>query len=156
MPTFRSATPGDAPAMALLRDSSGWGGGAPEETIRRYLAGQHHPQQAQTPRVAILAFAGGELIGFIAGHRTTRLGCDGELQWMLVAPAHRGGETATGLLRELMVWFSENGIGNVCINVEPGNARARSFYRRHGARDHGSHWMIWAVVALHPPSPQNE
>ncbi len=43
-----------------------------------YLAGQHHPQHALAPRVIYVAEQGDSLIGFIAGHRTRRFGCDGE------------------------------------------------------------------------------
>ena len=97
--TYREATLDDVPAMASLRERSGWGGGASEAVMRLYLAGEHHPQHARSARVAFLAEFDGAAVGYIAGHLTTRFGCDGELQWLLVAPCHRGGPTATRLLR---------------------------------------------------------
>jgi hypothetical protein len=38
-----------------------------------------------TERAAFVAIDDGDLVGFVAGHKTRRLGCDGELQWINVA-----------------------------------------------------------------------
>ena len=139
----REATLGDVGAMASLRERSGWDGGASEAVMRLYLAGDHHPQHALAPRVAFLSESDTCAIGYIAGHLTTRFGCDGELQWLLVAPAHRGGPAATGLLRLLAGWFARHGAPRVCVNVAADNSRARGFYRRHGAEELSPHWMVW-------------
>jgi ribosomal protein S18 acetylase RimI-like enzyme len=141
--TYREATTDDVPAMARLRQRSGWLGGASEGGMRLYLAGEHHPQHARAPRVAFLAESDGAAIGYIAGHLTSRFGCDGELQWILVDPAHRGGQAATGLLQQLAAWFARHGSRRVCVNVDSENERARGFYRRHGARELSTGWMIW-------------
>ena len=119
--------------MASLRDASGWTGGAGADTMRRYLAGEHHPQQALAPRAAFVAEADGVVVGYVAGHRTTRFGCAGEIQWLLVAPAYRGGEVGAGLLAAMAAWFVAEGAGRVCVNVAPENAPARRLYARHGA-----------------------
>jgi ribosomal protein S18 acetylase RimI-like enzyme len=144
--TYREATLDDVPAMARLREQSGWDGGAPEARMRLYLAGEHHPRHARAPRVAFLAEAEGAVVGYIAGHLTTRFGCDGELQWLLVSPAHRGGPAATELLRRLAAWFARHDSPHVCVNVEPDNERARGFYRRQGARELATHWMVWPDI----------
>ena len=133
--------------MARLRDASGWDGWAGAERMRSYLAGERHPQHALEPRTAYVAGADGELIGFIAGHLTTRFGCAGELQWILVAPAQRGGGAADRLLRELVAWFAVEGARRVCVNVEPGNTRARRFYARHGAEVLSEYWMEWPDIS---------
>ena len=80
----------DVPAMAAIRARE-WG----TETfwadrISRYLSGQHSPQQALPARAAFVAIDGSDLIGFVAGHKTGRLGCDGELQWINVVKERRG------------------------------------------------------------------
>ncbi len=141
--TYRVATQSDVAAMARLRERSSWEGGTDEARMRLYLAGEHHPQHAQLPRVALLAEQDGILIGFIAGHLTTRFGCEGELQWILVDPAHRGSPAATGLLHHLTHWFAENNAHQICVNVEPDNHRARAFYQRHGARERDAYWLVW-------------
>jgi GNAT superfamily N-acetyltransferase len=143
---YRRAALEDVPAMAELRSTSGWEGGAGAETMRRYLAGQHHPQQALAARAAFLAEVDGTLAGFIAGHLTKRFGCDGELQWLLVAPAWRGSPAAGGLLQELARWFATQRAARICVNVASDNERARHFYSRHGATDLAPHWMEWPDI----------
>src|ERR1700733_14801497 len=54
-----------------------------------YFTGDHHPQQALLPRIGYVAIDGSEMAGYIAGHLTERLGCDGEIKYMFVAPAYR-------------------------------------------------------------------
>src|SRR5580704_4409843 len=73
---IREAAELDLPAMAELRETSGWKGGASAERMRLYLRGEHHPQFAEGPRAAFLAKDGERLVGFIAGHLTKRFGCD--------------------------------------------------------------------------------
>jgi GNAT superfamily N-acetyltransferase len=144
---IRRATEVDVPAMAELREQNAWEGGGSAERMGLYLIGDHHPQHARAPRIAFVAEDGNQLTGFIAGHLTTRFDCDGELQWLLVAPVARGGPTATQLWEHLRDWLVAQGARRVCVNVEPGNLRARRFYARMGARDMSSHWMIWSDVA---------
>ena len=117
--SYRVATTDDVPAMARLRDKSGWQGGASEERMRQYLAGTHHPQFARAGRAAYLAESSGAVAGFIVGHLTTRFACDAEVQWLLVAPAHRGGSVATPLLEQLTAWFLRQEAPRVCVNVSP-------------------------------------
>ena len=132
--------------MAALREQSRWPGGGVAERIRLYLLGEHHPQLAKPPRVAFLATDGDRLVGFIAGHLTTRHDCDGELQWALVAPEDRGGPAATLLWENLRRWFVTQTAHRICVNVDPENLPARRFYARMGAAEKSSHWMIWSDV----------
>ena len=57
--TIRIAALEDVAAMAQLRETGGWQGGAGAETMCQYLAGEHHPQQALAARAAFVA----ELLG---------------------------------------------------------------------------------------------
>jgi GNAT superfamily N-acetyltransferase len=144
--TCRVAAADDVAAMARLREEGGWTGGAPEARMRLYLAGEHHPRHALAPRVAFVAEEGGRVIGFIAGHLTTRFGCHGELQWLFVAPERRGGGAAARLLERLAAWLAAHGAARVCVNVEPENTPARRFYARHGAQGLDEHWMVWPDI----------
>jgi ribosomal protein S18 acetylase RimI-like enzyme len=146
--TYRPADIDDVPAMARLRELSGWTGGADAERMRRYLLGEHHPQQARRPRVVVVAESATLPVGFIAGHLTTRFGCAGELQWILVDPEQRGRDVGTELLRHLAEWFRKEGVARVCVNVAPDNEQARRFYLRHGALSLSEHWMEWLDIAL--------
>jgi GNAT superfamily N-acetyltransferase len=124
--------------------------------MRLYLVGEHHPRHALAPRGAFLAVSDTDVVGYIAGHLTTRFGCEGELQWLLVAPTHRGGPTATRLLRRLAGWFARHGASRVCVNVASDNSRARGFYHRHGAEELSPHWMVWGdITTLQEDGPSD-
>jgi ribosomal protein S18 acetylase RimI-like enzyme len=140
---YRRATAPDIPALARIRREGGWDGGAPEERMALYLAGEHHPQHALLPRIMFLALADSVPVGYIAGHLTRRYECDGELEWMFVSPAHRRAGVAGALLRLLATWFAEQGAARVCVDVEPSNTAARHFYRSRGAVDLNPHWLVW-------------
>ncbi len=155
MPPFiiRQASELDVRAMAQLRQQSGWKEGSSAEGMRLYLAGQHHPQHAKAARAAFLAedtkdLAEHEqgLAGFIAGHLTTRFGCDGELQCLLVAPSARGGPAATLLWTRLRDWFLEQRARRICVNVADENLPARRFYARVGASELSAGWMVWPDI----------
>ena len=146
----RRAEPADAPSLALL-PRRGEPGDAADERMLPYLLGEHHPQQALAPRVMWIALDRNVPIGYIAGHLTRRFHCQGELQYLYVLPAHRGGKVAAGLLRQLAGWFVEQGAHRVCVDV--GNERARRFYTRHGAVELRKHWLVWEDIGIVLASP---
>jgi GNAT superfamily N-acetyltransferase len=111
----------------------------------RYVAGEHHPQQALLPRVMWIAASGESPIGYAAGHLTRRYGCDGELQWIYVGREHRRARVASTLLHFLARWFSERSARRVCVDV--GDDSARPFYGHHGAVALNKHWMVWNDIA---------
>jgi ribosomal protein S18 acetylase RimI-like enzyme len=140
---IRPATSSDIVAMAILRAET-WGS---EEywqaRIRGYLEGKHSPQQALAERTAFVAVADTTISGFVAGHRTRRFGCDGELEWINVSSQHRGRGIADRLFGAISAWFVEQRALRVCVNVAPENAIACRFYARHGAVPLNAYWMIW-------------
>ena len=113
------------------------------DRIGGYMRGELHPQQALAPRVVLVAEGGEDIVGFIAGHLTRRFGCDGELEWLdLVAACRRTG-VAGELWRALATWFAGREARRICVDVDPQNAPARAFYRKHGAQDLNPHWLVW-------------
>jgi GNAT superfamily N-acetyltransferase len=103
---YRIATLADVPSLARLR-AEGWG--EAEYWIPRitgYMKGEHHPQKALMPRVVYAAVENDIIIGFIAGHLTQRLECEGELEWIDVTSAHRRKGIAGELVRLLAAWFA--------------------------------------------------
>ena len=141
--TLRPVEPSDIPLMAAIRARE-WG----TETfwtgrIGLYLSGKHSPQQALPARAAFVALEETELVGFVAGHRTRRLGCDGELQWINVVEERRGQGIADRLMVKMGAWFVEQDAHRVCVNVEPGNTAVRRLYSRCRAQPLNDHWMIW-------------
>ncbi|MBV9852827.1 MAG: GNAT family N-acetyltransferase [Armatimonadetes bacterium] len=140
---YRQADLADIPAAARLRDGRDEEGGASADRMARYLACRHHPQQALMPRTIYVALEDDSIVGYIAGHLTRRYECDGELQWVYVAPECRRSGTASELLRLLAAWFVRQGASRVCVNVDPNNMPARRFYARHGAAPLNEHWLVW-------------
>ena len=143
---YRPATLLDVSAMAQLRPEH-WGN-APDWELRiaSYLSGEHHPRHALPQRVIIVAEQDGEVIGFIAGHLTRRYHCQGELQWINVAEPQRRQGIATELLRELADWFVAYDAHKICVDAQPRNTEARSFYARHGAEPLNDHWMVFQNI----------
>lgn len=149
---YREAVRADIAEMARVRTAEepqyGFGEDRLRERMMGYFERTHHPQQALMPRVIYVAHEGESLIGYVAGHLTRRFECQGELEWMYVAPARRGREVASELLRMLAGWFASQKARRVCVDVQPENARARRFYARHGAKELEPSWMIWEDIGL--------
>lgn len=142
---FREATKDDIPFIAkILSDSQ-----TEEYWIRRvsgYFNCQLHPQKALLPRILYVATLSGRVVGFIAGHLTERLGCQGELQWINVIPEYRGKGIALDLLRYLAQWFVAQQALYVCVDV--GSEEGRSFYKKTGAESLNQHWMVWKDISI--------
>lgn len=123
--------------------------------VTSYLDGTTSPGHALTARTAFVAIHDYTVAGFVAGHRTRRFRCDGELQWINIAPEWRRKSVASELLRKMAAWFAEQQALRVCVDVEPDNVPARNFYQRHGAEVMKPHWLVWPDirVVLTAPSP---
>ena len=142
---YRLAAAADIPAMARIRAAE-WE--SEEYWLRRlaaYMGGTLDPQQALTPRITCVAVHDEQVVGFIAGHRTRRFDCDGELEFINVIPAHRGTGVATELLRLLAQWFVERKALRVCVDPDD---PARRFYTRHGAVPLNWHWLVWPDISV--------
>ena len=138
------ATDSDIPDLASLRG----GGNRLEQTMLGYLHGTYSPGFAEKDRAVFVARLSGEFAGYVAGHRTTRFGCDGELQWLNVAEKHRGIGVADALIQKILDWFRSKEINRVCVNVDPANHIARRVYERHGAAELDQYWLIWSDLRV--------
>jgi ribosomal protein S18 acetylase RimI-like enzyme len=147
--SYRQAVLSDVAASAKLRAIS-WGTEEYwRERIAGYLNGTLHPRGALGARIIYVAEMDTAAVGLVAGHLSTRLACQGELEWIDVAPEQRRRGIASQLARLLATWFVEQEALRIC--VDPGNAPARTFYRTLAAQDLNAHWMFWPdirVVAL--------
>jgi ribosomal protein S18 acetylase RimI-like enzyme len=116
--------------------------------IEGYLRGEHSPQKALPARIAFIAEDEGAVVGFVSGHRTSRYGCDGELQWINVAKEHRGRGIAGALLESAASWFVQQQALRVCVNVDPTNSAAIALYKKFGAQPLNEHWLVWADISV--------
>jgi GNAT superfamily N-acetyltransferase len=152
--------------------------GPADARMARYLDGAHHPQKALAARTAFVAVQSDVVIGYIAGHASTRhlhagaesvisepnrqgpqsgrgsdaasdpdatkgFVCEGEVQYLYVAPGARRRGVARELLRLLARWFDERGIRRVCVNADVESAGAAPFYIAAHARPLNVHWYVW-------------
>jgi GNAT superfamily N-acetyltransferase len=117
--------------------------GEADPRMAGYMEGRHSPREALAERVSFVAIHETKVIGYIAGHRTTRMGYDGEVQHLFVAPDHRRSGVATQLLQKLAGWFKAQGIRRVCVNVDADSPSAAPFYSSAGAKPLNSYWYAW-------------
>src|SRR5579871_517043 len=148
MSTIRSSEEGDIPAMAWIRAQEWESEAFWRERIGGYLQGEHSPQKALAARAAFVAVHEGKVVGFVAGHRTRRHACDGELQWINISKAHRGHGIAGQLLAAMAVWFVRQKAFRICVDVDPKNAPARKLYANYGAQPLHEHWMVWEDIRV--------
>jgi len=114
--------------------------------VQGYFKKEHHPQKALLPRVVYVAIENEVVGGLIAGHLTERFGCQGELQWISVAPKFRNAGVASSLLIKLAEWFVSHNAFYICVDV--GSEVGRNFYLKHGAENLNEHWMIWKDIRM--------
>lgn len=144
--SFREVTTDDVDAMRRSRlDDPAAGPGDPR--MEAYFNGEHHPQHALRPRTGYVAIRGGHVAGYIAGHLTRRYGCEGEVQYLYVAPDHRRGGIAAALLRLLAQWFREHDARKVCVNANLESPGAVPFYESQGAVPLSKYWYVWDDIA---------
>jgi len=121
--------------------------GPADPRMAAYLDGDHHPHQALPPRAGYVALRGEQIVAYIAGHRTKRHGCQGELQYLYVAPGHRRRGLGTRLLRLLAEWFREQGVQKVCVGIANDSPpEAKPFVEHHGATPLAKHWYAWGEI----------
>jgi len=150
---YRTANKSDVPAMARIRAAE-WGSDEYwRARISAYMNGAAHPQHALTPRVIYVAVIDSSVVGLIAGHLTRRYGCDGELQWIDVVRERRRKGIASELLVRLAQWFVQQKALRICVDLQPSNTGARTFYQNHGAEDLHRHWLVWNDISVVHSTP---
>ena len=110
-----------------------------------YFAGTHNPNYSLPERTVLVAEHEEHIIAFVAGHRSTRMGCSAELQWIFVLPRWQGRGIGSSLLRRLQQWFKQHGSTKVIVDAPPENPY-RAFYLKHGAIPLDEYWLYWENI----------
>jgi GNAT superfamily N-acetyltransferase len=121
--------------------------GDADPRMRAYFDGAYHPGDALSPRAGFVALDGETMVGYVAGHHTTRMHADAEIEYLFVAPSHRRRGVATELLRYQARWFVETGAPNVIVNADPDSPGATELYLACGASLINRHWLRWNDIA---------
>jgi len=82
------------------------------------------------------------MVGYIAGHFSTRHNTQGELQSIYVLREFQRCGIGGALLDRLAAWSVGHERQAVCVGIGPANPYKR-FYEKHGARCINKHWLMW-------------
>ncbi|NNU34780.1 GNAT family N-acetyltransferase [Mucilaginibacter sp. S1162] len=151
MISIRKAIDTDLPQLAAIRGSDPLSVANWINRIAAYINGTHHPQKALAGRVVFVAVFDEQVVGFIAGHLTRRFECHGELQWINVINEQQHKGIAGMLLKKLASWFLSYDAKQICVNCEPDNIVALTFYKKHGAETLNNHWLVWKNIGMVNP-----
>jgi GNAT superfamily N-acetyltransferase len=145
-------------AAARLTDAAA---GPADPRMQAYFEFRHHPQRALPTRVGFLAMSGEQVIGYIAGHLTTRHNCGGEVQYLYVAPEFRRKGVARALLHLMADWFHAYAAVRVCVCADLESPAALAFYEHVGAAPlfpGKKGWWVWERIdgLLEGPLPSTQ
>lgn len=143
---YRTALPSDVPQLARIRAAEWESEQYWVQRITGYMEGRLHPQKALAQRVIFAALENDVIIGFVAGHLTRRLDCEGELEWIDVVRERRRRGIGSEMVRLLARWLVQQHALRIC--VDPGNPSARQFYAQLGAENLNQHWMFWPDITI--------
>ena len=121
----------------------------PEIRVHRwhtYFDGES-PVSAKLPRIVFKAIKDKQIIGFIAGHLTTRYDKDAEIQSFYVLRSEQRNGIGSALLEKLLTWLKEQKAKSLCVGIFPENPYL-VFYLKFGGLHLNPHWIYWDDLSL--------
>jgi len=100
------------------------------------------PQTSKPERVVFKAVLEGKLIGYIAGHLTTRYNKDAEIQSFYVLKQHQRKGIGKLLLSKFTEWLETRQAKSLCVGIAENNLY-KAFYLKHGGQFLNEHWIVW-------------
>ena len=97
-----------------------------------YMNRANRIEKLSVHRVIFVAMIKLNIVGYIAGHLTSRPDPQGEIQSMNILKPQWGKGVEVNLLRNLAKWFKSRGVTSVFVNVVEHNPY-KEFYTQHGA-----------------------
>jgi GNAT superfamily N-acetyltransferase len=111
-----------------------------------YFAAQT-PASAKPERVVYKALLDGEIIGYVAGHLTTRYDKDAEIQALYLLKEQQRKGFGTKMLAHLLDWFKQHSVKSICVGIDKDNPY-QQFYLKHGGTHINEHWIGWDDMTL--------
>ena len=111
---------------------------------RTYFDGQS-PQTSKPQRVVFKAIYQDSIVGYLAGHLTTRYNMDAEIQSFYVLKMHQRNGIGSYLLSEFAGWVIANECKSLCVGIAANN-KYQAFYLKHGGKHLNEHWIYWNDV----------
>ena len=111
-----------------------------------YFAGQS-PATSKPERIVFKVIDDGRIVGFIAGHLTTRFGKDAEIQNFYILKDHQRKGIGYALLIKLVEWLTANKADSLCVGIAEHNPY-QGFYLKYGGQYLNEHWIFWDDIKV--------
>ncbi|OCX51090.1 hypothetical protein BEL04_20460 [Mucilaginibacter sp. PPCGB 2223] len=105
------------------------------------------PATSKPERIVLKAVEDGRIIGFIAGHLTTRFGKDAEIQNFYILKDHQRKGIGYALLNKLVEWLVQNKVNSLCVGVALNNPY-QAFYLKYFGQYLNEHWIFWDNIQV--------
>ncbi len=122
-----------------------------EARVRRwvtYFQGQS-PQTSKPERVVFKVMSNDRIVGYLAGHLTTRFNLDAEIQSFYILKSYQRQGLGTRLLRHFVEWLISKKVTTLCVGIAPLN-KYKAFYLKHNGQYIDDHWVYWADIKEMP------
>ena len=100
------------------------------------------PSSSKPERIVLKALIDQKIIGYLAGHLSTRYGKDAEIQSFYILKNHQRKGIGHALLTNFSKWLKTQNAHSVCVGGEPKNPY-RAFYLKYGGQLLNPHWIYW-------------
>lgn len=107
-----------------------------------YFKGQS-PQTSKPQRLVLKAVIDGKIVGYLAGHQTTRFGLDAEIQSFYILKSEQNKKIGTNLLRSFVQWLIKMQANSLCVGIIPEN-KYQKFYLKYAGQYLNEHWIYWS------------
>lgn len=107
-----------------------------------YLTGASSPTAARPERIVFKACTGQRMVGFIAGHLTTRYGKEAEIQSFFVLLENQRAGLGGKLLLQFIDWARRQNVKSMCVGIAASN-KYKAFYLKNGGQYINPHWIYW-------------
>jgi len=103
------------------------------------------PQTSKRARIVYKAMSQDRIVGYLAGHLTTRFNLDAEIQSFYILKSHQRQGLGTTLLKQFAAWLQSNHATSLCVGIAPEN-QYKAFYLKHKGQYINDHWIYWADI----------
>lgn len=114
-----------------------------------YFRGES-PQTSKPERIVFKAVIDGRVVGYIAGHLTTRYNKDAEIQSFFILKAHQRKGLGGMLFLKFIAWLYAQNAKSLCVGIMPDNPY-KAFYLKQGGQYLNPHWIYWDDVSKKYP-----
>jgi GNAT superfamily N-acetyltransferase len=105
------------------------------------------PASAKPERIVYKAVIDGQIIGYIAGHLTTRYDMDAEIQSFYVLKEHQQAGAGSKLFESLLSWLATQNATSLCVGIDDKNPY-QAFYLKYSGKHLNPHLICWEDVDL--------